>query len=181
MNLKALEILKKISKKINDDSLFLSEYFITNLEINEAINELKQYEQNFKDKEFEYRTECQSIVSAGRVEADDMPDRLAELEKVILDYYLAKGYQVGVGEWCFRVDIMSHYKQKGIFIYFYDNTDNESVNRFFSKTTKEMWDKAIKHFSLNVEPIQEDTKLEVDAEKYSSGFKVAGYASDGRE
>ena len=135
----------------------------------------------FKQKEFEYRTQCQNVLSAGRLEADEQADRLAELEKVILDYYLDKGYQVGVGEWCFRVDIMSHYKQKGMYIYFYDNDDSESVYRSVSKTTNEMWDKAIKHFSLNAKPLQEDTKPELDDTNQSAIYKIAGYESDGRE
>lgn len=135
----------------------------------------------FKQKEFEYRTNCQNIVSAGRVEADNTPDRLAELEKVIMDYYLDKGYRVGVGEWCFGVDIISRYKHKGIYIYFYDNDDYESVYKSVSKTTNEMWDKAIKHFSLNAKPTQEDVKLEFDDTNQSAIYKIAGYDSDGRE
>lgn len=42
--MKALEILNKILKEINDDSLFLSEDFIPNLEIKKAINELEALE-----------------------------------------------------------------------------------------------------------------------------------------
>lgn len=34
-----------------------------------------------RQKEFEYRTNCQNLVSAGRVEADNMPDRIAKLLK----------------------------------------------------------------------------------------------------
>lgn len=75
-------------------------------------------------------------------------DRLAELEKVILDYYLAKGYQVGVGDWCFRVDIMSHYKNKWIYIYFYVNDEEKEVCKFTGKTTKEMFDKAFECFAI---------------------------------
>lgn len=35
----------------------------------------------FKQKEFHYRTQCQNLVSAGRVEADNMPDRIVKLLK----------------------------------------------------------------------------------------------------
>lgn len=190
MSLLAIKILKKnrdfllnaISYNTQNGALGRANYLQNNLsKHNEAIKELEEYEQNFKQKEFEYRTQCQNVLSAGRLEADEQADRLAELEKVILDYYLDKGYQVGVGEWYFRVDIMSHYKQKGIYIYFYDNDDNESAYRFFSKTTNEMWDKAIKHFSLNAESLQEDTKPELDDTNQSAIYKIAGYASDGRE
>lgn len=191
MSLLAIEILNKsrdfLLKAIdystqNGGVLGQINFFQNNLsEHNEAIKELEEYEQNFKDKEFKYRTECQNIVSAGRVEADNTPDRLAELEKVIMDYYLDKGYQVGVGEWCFGVDIISRYKHKGIYIYFYDNDDYESVYKSVSKTTNEMWDKAIKHFSLNAKPTQEDVKLEFDDTNQSAIYKIAGYDSDGRE
>ncbi len=77
MKLKALEILESllfdVKKDISANSLDGVEvfgYIETNIE--EAIKELKQYEQNFKQKEFEYRTECQKLVSAGRVEADEI-------------------------------------------------------------------------------------------------------------
>ena len=35
-------------------------------------------------------------------------DRLAELEKVILDYYLAKGYRIGVGGWGYSLHVPVH-------------------------------------------------------------------------
>ena len=144
MKLKILELIEYFhaDQTQNNNTPFSSEDY------EEAIAELEEYKQNFKQKEFDYRTNCQNLVSAGRVEADNMPDRLAELEKVILDCYLAKGYKVGIGERGFKVDITSLYKQKAIHIYFYDNNDNESVIIFFSKTTKEMFDKAIEHFSV---------------------------------
>ena len=117
--------------------------------IHEAIKELEEYEQNFKQKEFDYRTECQSILSTGRVEADNMPDRLAELEKVILDYYLAKGYPAGVGGWNFKIHIETFYKWKLLFIMFTANkySEAEVIYHNLSETTKEMWDKSIEHFT----------------------------------
>ena len=76
-------------------------------------------------------------------------DRLAELEKVILDYYLAKGYRIGVGGWAFRVEIISFHKYKRIVVYF---KEHHLVNSSFAfstinKTTKEMFDKAFEYFS----------------------------------
>lgn len=72
-------------------------------------------------------------------------DRLAELEKVILDYYLAKGYQVGVGHWNFNVEIDSLYKSKTLKVKFVDY--EKEIDSFELKikatTTKEMFDKAI--------------------------------------
>ncbi len=76
-------------------------------------------------------------------------DRLAELEKVILDYYLAKGYRIGVGGWAFRVEIISFHKYKRIVVYF---KEHHLVNSSFAfstinETTKEMFNKAFEYFS----------------------------------
>lgn len=194
MSLLAIEILNKSRNFLlraidyntqNGGVLGQVNFFQNNLsEHNEAIKELEEYEQNFKDKEFKYRTECQNIVSAGRVEADNTPDRLAELEKVILDYYLDKGYQVGVGKWEFIIGITAQYKMKRIYINFYDEKEGGNLGIIFTAarfTTKEIFDEAIKHFSLNAEPLQEDTKPELDDTNQSAIYKIAGYDSDGRE
>jgi len=194
MSLLAIEILNKsrdfLLKAIdyntqNEGVLGQVNFFQNNLdEYNEAIKELEQYEQKFKDKEFKYRTECQNVLSAGRLEADEQADRLAELEKVILDYYLDKGYQVGVGEWGFELEICSNYKSKWILILFWDREEgirNECYKDMCSISTKDMFDKAIKHFSLNAEPLKEDVKLELDDTNQSAIYKIAGYESDGRE
>lgn len=98
----------------------------------------------FNQKEFKYRTNCQNLVSAGRIEADKMPDRLAELEKVILDYYLNKGYQIGVGNWGFIVEIKSLHKQKYLKV---SEKNGILVYQGYKDTTKEMFDKAIEFFS----------------------------------
>ncbi len=115
---------------------------------NRIDKELREQEQNFKEKEFNYRTQCQSILSAGRLEADNMPDKLAELEKLILDYYLGKGYQVGVDGWNFNIEIESDYKSKQLIVYFCEaeDEDYEHVLTIEEVTTKEMWDKAIEFF-----------------------------------
>lgn len=178
--LKALKILKDI--KTNKDGLGLELHpNCTTDDIEIAIEELEQYEQKFKDKEFKYRTQCQNLVSAGRVEVDNMPDRLAELEKVILDYYLDKGYQVGVGKWYFNVAISTCFKSKVLKVFFIGELGSNEVFETIQYTTKEMFDKAIKHFSLKTEPLQEDVKLELDDTNQSAIYKIAGYDSDGRE
>ena len=76
-------------------------------------------------------------------------DRLAELEKVILDYYLAKGYRIGVGGWAFRVEIISFHKYKRIVVYFKEHNLVNSSFAFstINKSTKEMFDKAFEFFS----------------------------------
>ena len=48
-------------------------------------------------------------------------DKLAELEKAILEYYLTKGYQLGIGGWGFKVNISTFYKAKEIQIMFREN------------------------------------------------------------
>ena len=87
-----------------------------------------------------------------KIVKEQSEDRLAELEKVILDYYLAKGYQVGVGGWGFSVQINSDYKDKNIEVFFSDKQNNEkefdSVVTIMEETTKKMFDKAIEHFSI---------------------------------
>lgn len=82
------------------------------------------------------------------LEALESKDRLAELEKVILDYYLDKGYEIGVGGWGFRVNISTWHKAKEIQIKFAKNRDcnPEDVFRFTGYTTKEMFDKAFDYF-----------------------------------
>lgn len=88
--LKAIEILKENKRVMEsfvnsfDNDCKDDEYISANeyiKQLDEAIKELEEYEQNFKQKEFEYRTNCQNLVSAGRVEADNMPDRIAKLLK----------------------------------------------------------------------------------------------------
>lgn len=78
--LKALEILKEDKRTItifiesfDDDCKDDDEYISANkylVQLDEAIKELEEYEQNFKQKEFDYRTKCQDIISEGRVEAE---------------------------------------------------------------------------------------------------------------
>lgn len=157
--LKVIEILKEleidISKFLNsfdkehkkDDEYIGAKRYL--LKIKEAVKELKKYEQNFNQREFDYRTQCQKVLSTERLAVIDMPDKLAELEKVILDYYLAQGYEIGVGEWNFNVDNYSFYKSKRVRVIFWDyekDIHRIEYNKEY-KTTKEMWDKSIEHFT----------------------------------
>lgn len=82
---------------------------------------------------------------------ESFDDRLAELEKVILDYYLNKGYKVGVGDWNFTLVINSYYKNKNLYVQFYDKEKflHYIEAKFLDKpTTKEMFDKAIEYFAV---------------------------------
>ena len=76
-------------------------------------------------------------------------DRLAELEKVILDYYLAKGYKVDLYGSKFKVNISTYQNQKEIQIMFKKdfNSNYETVFRVTQKTTKEMFDVVFEYFS----------------------------------
>jgi hypothetical protein len=78
-------------------------------------------------------------------------DRLAELEKVILDYYLAKGYQVG--KYAFNVEINSDYKSKKLAVWFHGNDDLPYSNIFtvIKTNTNEMFDKAFEYFAIKKE------------------------------
>ncbi|MDN5061336.1 hypothetical protein O8C86_05705 [Aliarcobacter butzleri] len=82
---------------------------------------------------------------------EEFDDRLAELEKVILDYYLAKGYQVGIGGWAFNVLVRSWHKNKSLLVYFREPTWDKGSLKFSTKqeTTKEMFDKAFEHFGVD--------------------------------
>ncbi|MCG3696891.1 hypothetical protein L5F39_04600 [Aliarcobacter butzleri] len=106
-----------------------------------------------------------------------MEDRLAKLEKTILDYYLAKGFKLFENQtetdkqWYFRVTIHSLHKQKELIVFFCEVGKKEKSFYFIENTTKEMFDKAIKHFSINS---INTTSPEVD-------YKLFGYESDGRE
>ncbi|WP_418186766.1 hypothetical protein [Aliarcobacter lanthieri] len=101
---------------------------------------------NFK---FDYSDRDKKIEEYFEI-VEKFDDRLAELEKVILDYYLAKGYQVGVGGCLFNVEIDSNYKSKGLYVYFTESSDVfvDKVLEVVEQTTKEMFDKAFEHFKI---------------------------------
>lgn len=89
-------------------------------------------------------------LAIAELEALETKDRLAELEKVILNYYLVKGYGVGIGGCEFKVNISTYSKDKEIQIMFRkDRSFNyETVFRKWEETTKEMWDKAFEYFTI---------------------------------
>ena len=119
--MKALELLKEKLAKLcmSFDGVWISEE-----ELDETAKELEKI---FKE---------------------NSEDRLAELEKVILDYYLKKGYQVGIGGWGFKVQIDTNYKSKQIAVWFYEEAYCNSVFHSEKTTTKEMFDAALEYFSI---------------------------------
>ncbi len=156
MKLKSLDILKngvqlmQEAIKTNPNSVkeIQSEIDI----YNEAIMELERLEDIIyeKDNIIETQQLKLQVLSASIFPADNMPDKLAELEKVILDCYLAQGYQVGVDGWQFKVNISTYFKCKEIQVMFSsDKTKNfETVFRISKKTTQEMWNESIKFFNI---------------------------------
>ena len=77
-------------------------------------------------------------------------DRLAELEKAILNYYLAKGYIFDLFGSRFQINISTFQNQKEIQIMIKKdfNSNYETVFRVIHNTTKEMFDAAFEHFSI---------------------------------
>lgn len=82
----------------------------------------------------------------------EFDDRLAELEKTILDYYLKQGYQLGTGDWNFKVYITSEYKNKEIRVVLIERKDDgvkvSIAYKEIEKTTKEMYDNAFSFFNI---------------------------------
>ena len=77
-------------------------------------------------------------------------DRLSELEKVILDYYISKGYKFNLFGSRFQINISTFQNQKEIQIMIKKdfNSNYETVFRVIHNTTKEMFDAAFEHFSI---------------------------------
>ena len=132
-------------------------------DVNEAIKELEEYVSDM-DSYLDYTTgsrctksfnSCLGSIKIAygkeleKIVKEHSEDRLVELEKVILDYYLAKGYKVGIGGWGFKVNISTYHKQKEIQIMFKKDfhSNYETVFRVTQKTTKEMFDAAFEYFS----------------------------------
>lgn len=159
--MKAIEILKEQYNILNKD---IDGVLIDPEKIDEAIKELEEYQSDM-DSYLDYTTgsrctksfnSCLGSIKIAygkeleKIVKENSEDRLAELEKVILDYYLEKGYQVGIGGWRFKVNISTYHKQKEIQIMFRKNrkSNYETVFRLWQKSTKEMFDKAFEHFSI---------------------------------
>ena len=156
--MKALELLKdykNIDFGCNMDDL--------HSQVDEAIKELEEYESDM-DSYLDYTTgsrctksfnSCLGSIKIAygkeleKTVIENSDDRLAELEKVILDYYLAEGYRVGVGGWHFVINISTSYKRKEIQIMFRqdESSNSETVFRTYKQSTKEMFDAAFEYFS----------------------------------
>ena len=156
--MKALEILYQYKQAEEfGNSYSMSE------RLEKAIKELEEYESDM-DSYLDYTTGSRCTKSfnsclgsikiaylkeLGKIIKEHSEDRLSELEKVILDYYLAEGYRVGVGGWHFVINISTSYKRKEIQIMFRQDicSNWETVFRIDKQSTKEMFDKAFEYFS----------------------------------
>ena len=85
-----------------------------------------------------------------KIVKENSEDRLAELEKVILDYYSAEGYKFDLFGSRFQINISTFQNQKEIQIMIKKdfNSNYETVFRVIHNTTKEMFDAAFEHFSI---------------------------------
>jgi len=111
------------------------------------------------------------------IQKSDNISSLARLEKVILDYYISKGYVVGSGGWCFEVAIASIYKNKSLVVKFFQLDDNKEwdENLAFSKlgvkTIEEAFTEAINFFEEDTdsksywEHQKNETKNALDTQK----------------
>ena len=157
--LKAIELLKdykNIDFGCNMDDL--------HSQVDEAIKELEEYESDM-DSYLDYTTGSRCTKSFNsclgsiknaydreleKIVKENIEDRLEELEKVILDYYIAKGYIFDLFGSRFKINISTFQYQKEIQILIKKdfNSNYETVFRVFHNTTKEMFDAAFEYFSV---------------------------------
>ena len=157
--MKAIEILEKLMIAENWD-----DYYPSTNQCKEAIEELEEYESDM-DSYLDYTTGSRCTKSfnsrlgsikiaylkeLGKIFKENSEDRLAELEKAIIDYYLAEGYKFDLFGSRFQINISTFQNQKEIQILIKKdfNSNYETVFRVIHNTTKEMFDAAFKHFSI---------------------------------
>lgn len=158
--MKVLEILKEQYNMLSKDT---DGVWIDPEKIDEAIKELEKYESDM-DSYLDYTTGSRctksfnsclgSIKSAYEKELEKIikehsEDRLAELEKVILDYLTKEGFKIDDISCKFEIYLETQYKLKQIQVNFKRGVGFHSSNIFQTKaeTTKEMFDKAFEYFS----------------------------------
>ena len=158
--MKALEILYQYKQA---DEAFGNSYSMGE-RLEEAIKELEEYESDM-DSYLDYTTgsRCTKSFNSSlgsiknaydkeleKIVKENSEDRLAELEKAILDYYLAEGYVFDLFGSRFQINISTFQNQKEIQILIKKdfNSNYETVFRIIHNTTKEMFDEAFEHFSI---------------------------------
>ena len=158
--MKALEILKEQYNMLSKDT---DGVWIDPEKIDEAIKELEEYESDM-DSYLDYTTgsrctksfnSCLGSIKIAyekdleKTVKENSEDRLAELEKVILDYLTKEGFKIDDIGCKFKIYLETQYKLKQIQVYFKRGVGFHSSNIFQTKaeTTKEMFDAAFKYFS----------------------------------
>ena len=133
-------------------------------DVNEAIKELEEYESDM-DSYLDYTTgsRCTKSFNSSlgsikiaygkeleKIIKENSDDRLAELEKVVLDYYISKVYKFDLFGSRFQINISTFQNQKEIQIMIKKdfNSNYETVFRIIHNTTKEMFDAAFEYFSI---------------------------------
>ena len=155
--MKALILLKNMKE------YFRSSQVLIQTQIDEAIKELEEYESDM-DSYLDYTTgsrctksfnSCLGSIKIAygkeleKIIKEHSEDRLAELEKAILNYYLAEGYVFDLFGSRFQINISTFQNQKEIQIMIKKdfNSNYETVFRIIHNTTKEMFDAAFEYFS----------------------------------
>ena len=158
--MKALEILYQYKQA---DEAFGNSYSMSE-RLEKAIKELEEYESDM-DSYLDYTTgsRCTRSFNSSlgsikiaygkeleKIIKENSDDRLAELEKVVLDYYIAEGYIFDLFGSRFQINISTFQNQKEIQILIKKdfNSNYETVFRIIHNTTKEMFDAAFEYFSI---------------------------------
>ncbi len=152
-------------------------------DVNKAIKELKEYVSDM-DSYLDYTTgsrctksfnSCLGSIKIAygkeleKLVKENSEDRLAELEKVILDYYLAKGYQIGADGLGFKVRITTLYQWKLMHVILLYPT--KLVFQVITETPKEMFDKAFEHFSIKEQELNKEFKV-LQGDRFSPPFVI---------
>ena len=158
--MRALEILYQYKQA---DEAFGNSYSMGE-RLEKAIEELEEYESDM-DSYLDYTTgsRCTKSFNSSlgsikiaygkeleKIVKENSEDRLAELEKVILDYYSVEGYKFDLFGSRFKINISTFQNKKEIQILIKKdfNSNYETVFRVFHNTTKEMFDAAFEYFSI---------------------------------
>lgn len=134
----------------NERDAKIDEYF-------EVLSSDSELIEEYKQMMFESNTKAQNMVSELRLKIDELKenDRLAELEKLVLNYYLLKGYKLSSDQkeydpsWYFEVQIKTWNKKKSLNVIMFISTIPIMKDSYFGAeytTTKEMFDKAFEFF-----------------------------------
>lgn len=92
---------------------------------------------------------------------------IEDVEKAVLDSYVAQGFKVGEGNWGFRVHVSGYYKDKSIQVTFFDGVKASYVYSSKGKTFKKLFKSAIEFFKGETKETVKNT-LETPRPEYLS-------------